>query len=290
MRNEVYIIVNLQPEAIANAQMALNEVREITQHPFELSKSVEEIQTIDTVNQILGDRIEELGLARPADIPKDRIRVFTQDVFDILKPDSDTLAHYNPTKDTIHLPRTESTTNFAGSLIHEGLHYHSVKTIKLDKGDIYPKRNGYNMGTKMLGLDEATVSIMTYLLMSEHFTDFSDDTRLSYQDYVPILNGILNGISETSGKDKSDVWKTIQKGLFVPGMHALKDIERTFGKYSLKLLGLLGHEEAFTSTPSELTLLIYGYFTNPDPNARMDILEHVYTNLPVSKRDANPAQ
>lgn len=190
----------------------------------------------------------------------------------------------------IALMRKDSRLEELISSQHEIIHFASFNNISINWQDVFERRSGYSLSHGRLnGFNEGIVQRLTAELVIKNFQSFNEvadgETEEeaiellldSYTDEQSVLKTIIDVISKHRGEDRDTTWMKIKKGLFTGHMMHLRDIDRAFGKGSLKLLSLYG------SSPSgdpekdrKIDELILRYFTSADDSERPDLYNQIW--------------
>ena len=94
-------------------------------------------------------------------------------------------------------------------------------------------------------------------------------------EYAAILNAIINKIAEHSGRDGGEILQTFEKGLFKGNLLHLKEVDKVFGKGSLRLLSFLSSCETKEKN-KQVAPLIEKYFTAENEEDRAAAKAEVY--------------
>ncbi len=259
--------------------------------PFEgePEKTPEELEVISTINDYIQQEFEELNLGDAPVISPEQVHILPTKIYKELTK-SEGGGRYIPENNTSLCEKGTNRLQLYAVMLHESIHMVSAQKYyaktKIERGELNEYRTGY--GTKNVldqhehfrGLNEAVVENTTkdilyknknHLIEKFNITEEeSRNTHLSYAGYRAILDVIIGKVAKRKGENKATTWKRIKKGQFTGEMMHLRDIEETFGKGGLRVLGALG--SGTKNLPEEETNeKILQYFTTEDESERDNI-------------------
>ena len=269
--SEDEIIGNGTQDQLANAKQFLDQekVGGKTPLPGELLKNSEESQFISTVKQALKDEFTSLNISQNPQVSDEQFHIFGEDGFsDNFGPDAPD-AVTDTMSSAVFLNRDRYPDRFAFyvALFHEGIHLSSHQKFHLFEGSlpIATYRAGYtNMDFRkrphrehFRGFDEAVVDMTTRELIEKNWKNLSANlhftgedksyleslktaTDTGYGEYDQIIDFVIDGVAERKGEARDIVWNRFKKGVFTGEMMHLRDVERVFGKGTLRILAHLG--------------------------------------------------
>ena len=259
-------------------------------HEGELEKTPEELEVIATINEYLKQEFEEMGIKDTPSINPEQIHILPPEIFK--KYSKNGSGVYSPMYNSTICKREENRLQLYKTMLHECVHMVSAQKYHADikKKDISEYRTGYGLKNVMdqhehfRGLNEAITENITKDILHKNKDNLikkfnipeeeSNNTNLSYTDYRAILNVIIKKVAKYKGEDEAIVWKRIKKGQFTGEMMHLRDIEKTFGKGSLRVLASLG--SGTKDLPEEeINEKILRYFTIEDIAERDSIAHKV---------------
>lgn len=176
------------------------------------------------------------------------------------------------------------------SLFHEVVHYASFESVGADWRNIVGFRSGYALPHKdFSGFNEGVVQRLTAELIIKNFPSFKEmvDGKTekeaiellldSYTDEQSVLKTIIDRVSEYRKVNRETTWMKIKKGLFTGSMMHLRDMDRAFGKGSLKLLSFYGSSPSGDPEKDQrIDELIFCYFTSDDDSERPDLYNQIW--------------
>ncbi len=233
----------------------------------ELEKTPEQLSLIDKTNTVFAREFHELGLTsifEPID-PRS-VHFLTPQVHKDLFPSARSEAHTETrfravvVTDDIAVGVGERTFVF----LHEAVHYFSKQGIVYNPSIDSPSRSrsGYSIDTRtgayFEGLNEAIVDSVASMVQERNFKMFYGEQQdfpiivASYPEEIKVLEAIVEKLFEYNNVPKSDISKNIISGLFTGDMSWLKDIDKVFGKGSLKLLAKFGRSEEYADIQEDI--------------------------------------
>lgn len=135
------------------------------------------------------------------------------------------------------------------------------------------------------GLNEAIIQLTTFDILTKHkeelFSEFNiteeekNKFRDGYGAYEHIFVIIAKRVAKNLGISPKDYWLRFKKNLFVGNLMFLRDIERTFGRGSLRVLAFLGSSSSH-AYDQDLIGLFEKYFTSDDMAERNQIADKIF--------------
>ncbi len=231
----------------------------------EMEKTEEDIKMLNMLNDFIKDEMLSLGIKHYEPLPAEKVHILPQKIFEKHNPQSSKMggslaASFNPADDTLYINKgvSDSRALMLMSILHEALHRTSTMKFYADKKTIYNARIGYSLKSawkkegrqkKLSGFNELMVHYTTLKILLKNIKkleklgiskkDIKGVTTV-YDQYYPILALITKKVSEDTGIPPDQVFANFEKGQFQKTILALKDIEKSFGRGSLKILSLLG--------------------------------------------------
>ncbi len=254
----------------------------------EIEKTSEQLRMISVANQLIADEIAQLGISGYESIDPDRIHILREET------GSKTLegGSYTSANNSIRIEISESSTSisFFSTLVHEMIHYASMQRFYSDHEDnVMEARVGYKIRSEwkdpirrnmLRGFNEIVVE-MTIIKILHNASDIlktefgitEDDLAgpvYSYTEYAPLMYKILEELAVYKKIPIDDVFSELERGQFDSNLFVLKDIERLFGKGSLKILAYLGQLND-PALQSQMDQMVFEYFntTNQDKRAAL---------------------
>jgi hypothetical protein len=266
--------------------------------PGELEKNQEELKAIEIINELLSKYITSLGLKAKEYLHPDRVHFVDGKTAKKKFSDSSHGAEYNPLHDSI-LANTESMTekgrlHLYRVLLHELTHYYSYKADFAigEKEKIIHYRLGYDLYNvfddmtheHFRGFNEAITEKISQEILQTNLVYLKDEFKVTndeisksrfrgiYDDYIDLLNMIINKMAEELKVSVDSIWKNFKKGYFSGDMMQLRDIEKVFGPGSLRVLGALYSPGSVKRGSNRKSLDKINEFFAEEDQAKRDIL------------------
>ncbi len=254
---------------------------------------------VETLNDLL------LGEAEKLDVdfdryffPSDHIHLLDGDMYKLITG-CKSVAVYRTQDDNVlinwHKVLHPNSYTYVKLLVHEILHNYSFQAVhiskdkKLNHKQITDYRNGYlsiNPSERghehFRGLNEAVIERYAAELVTQNKERFDYATNgraaiggeqidLVYQSERKVLDVIIKGLASAGEKEEDEIWTEMKRGLFNGNLLHLKDVDKVFGKGSLRVLAALGQNshpsglDKFTEKKNELILK---YFESKNESER----------------------
>jgi len=258
-------------DQLAHAREFLIQERAIGKTPLhgESIKTSEEKQFVSSARQVLQGEFSNLNIPHDQQFTDEQFHIFHDDRFiDNFGPHAPD-AVTDTMSSAVFLNRDRYPDRFAFyvALFHEGIHLASHQKFHLFEGSlpIATYRAGYtNMDfckrphrEHFRGFDEAVVDMTTRELIEKNWQNLSSTlhfnendkaylgslktaTDTGYGEYDKIIDFVIDGIAQNKGEAREAVWNRFKKGVFTGEMMHLRDVERVFGKGTLRVLAHLG--------------------------------------------------
>lgn len=173
---------------------------------------------------------------------------------------------YKAGKDAVYINREKVNTavEYFVVLLHELVHAYSSQKFYVDKEQkVYDARLGYGlrsiwkknkMPNAFWGLNEFMTEMIVYVIMSRNAERLEKELNISsekvedgstyaYMRYGKIINGVIDKIVAHQKEPRAKIIGRLHRGLFENTILKLKDVEKVFGKGSLRILASLGSWE-----------------------------------------------
>lgn len=261
----------------------------------ELKKTPEELKVIEKISQYLQEELNLLGVEKNVGILPEQFHFLPGEKFKKYFPkeeSADQIAlHYGAGQSAYFNKDGLNRMDLYHSMLHESVHIASVhkhyiahgagpKQYRISYGLTRPKsKENY-----FIGLAEAVTEKTAWDIFSRHKKEFVDDFNVStaeeknigptYLDYINIVNIIVEKIAKRRGEPSEETWKRFKKGQFTGEMMHLRDVEKTFGKDSLEVLGLLGRPRR-QGSDKWITKRILKYFQTEDIEERKKLADEL---------------
>jgi len=216
--------------------------------PEELEKDTKTIKFINSLNRFIEKEFKELEIEQePKEIKPEQVHLLPEKIYKTEFP-NESRAVYLPFKKSIFInPKAfNNVSEFYASIIHEFIHLESFfedKNTTLRSGYRFLKKENNKTQTQFRGLNEMIIDKFAKEIFEKNKKDLkkininSETKKLSSEKYSPlILNKIIEKIAQKKDQKQEKVWKRFKKSLFTGKMMHLRDVERVFGKNSLRLL------------------------------------------------------
>ncbi len=269
--SEAEIIGLASQQQKTHAQEFLKKEKAVGKYAIEgeSRKTLNDRQFIKTANHFIQEELKDLEIT---DFPSfsannfhifnntDHTRQFGQDAPDAVTDTMSSAVFLN--KD-----RYENRFAFFVALFHEGVHLVSHQKFQYYQGNlpVATYRAGYTntdfrknpYSEHFRGFDEGVVDLITRESIEKNWDEISkqlhftsdNKTQLEalktsattgYGDYSEVIRFLLSKVAENNNEPYETVWRRIKEGVFTGDMMHLRDIERAFGKGSLRILAYLG--------------------------------------------------
>lgn len=179
------------------------------------------------------------------------------------------------------------------SLLHEVVHQISYRSVYAnpETRETYVIRSGYNNNQAteehhehFRGMNEAVVDSIVKEVLQKHAAELVKDFNITdkeqkesvnyYDDYMDVLNIVMEKIAGKNNEGKTAVWTRFKKGEFSGEMMHLREVERTFGNGALRVLAALGSGTR-NMRFSKLVEQMKSYFRTDDTAAQEKIAKEI---------------
>ena len=260
----------------------------------EIKKSKETLAFLERINGYLNAELEDLGLKKVV-LDARRIHILPPEDFKKNFPDAESTGIYLNTKDGIYVTQDTSRLPLYHALLHEVVHQISYRSFydDIERKKFSIMRSGYTntqaseeKHEHFRGLNEAVVDTIVKEIFVKHQNELIEDFGITdeeqrasvpyYHDYMEILDLVMDKIALKNGESKELVWSRFKKGEFTGEMMHLRDVERTFGKGSLRVLAALdsGMKDIRFSKLMERAII---FFQVDDDETREKIAKEILT-------------
>jgi hypothetical protein len=287
---EQFIFKGEKPEDSSEIVESLHEIQKEGEKPIkgEIEKSESENRFIVKCNSYLNGELADLGVEEKSDITPEAVHFLPSKVFKKLNPEN-LSASVSLGENSIQIDKQEmrGRLDLYKTVTHEMVHTAAFrkKQIQTEGGIIkvdtlrggYLTRNPESPDHEHFrGLGEAIVEKTTMDILKKHAGEIVADFNISPEeqkqpvdwqyDNMEVLNAIIRKIAESSGEEESIEWEKFKKGQFTGEMMHLRDIEKVFGKGSLRVLAAMGPDSGDGSNKR-----ILSYFETDDKKERSKI-------------------
>ncbi len=245
----------------------------------EREKTSEERESIKRIIEIIQEEQANLGVS---------VSSLKESCFHIFQSDNHrNSGKYDLETNTIWIAGNSSTI-IKKIAIHEGIHAASYKDGEIHLGSrsqvlhFTPQRVGYRGGSSremLRGFNEMVTEKMTQELVATHEKDLNMNhaeivafNKKSYPKHLAILDIIIGNFT-TTGSTPSDIWTKMKRGLFTEQIFFLREIEKKYGKGSLRVLASMDSCSNVDLQPdifnqSEIYQAIYDFFITTNQQER----------------------
>lgn len=237
---------------------------------MELKKSPEEIKFIELLNKIIEEEFNNLNLDFKK-INLNQIKFLKELDFKKYKDSDNIPAFFDVDKNIIvlnhdHSGFLENRFRLLVTLIHEMIHYYSFQKYNIESEEeklmYYSERVGYTIKNykkreiKFIGLDEAVVDICTQEIIKKNQQTFIKELNISkdekdsfkfadmyFYEYSYFIRALIRKMANNNKEKEEVLLNSFIQGQFSGNMMHLREIEKFFGKDSLRILSKLGTNE-----------------------------------------------
>ena len=290
---------NLSPERREKFAEKYKEVEKEAMTPYgnELEKSEKAKEVINFINACLNKKFNEMGL-RYGNIPLEKIHIFSKENFEKTFPSKKDLNGFSlSTLKEANIKASDI--EIAGifkAILHEMVHLASYNVYFANTSSDELKENyrsGYfnvqhqseNCHCHFSALDEGVVDLVVSEIVQENLDTIfkmldlqKDDWKNVswYHDELNLINIIAEKISTQKGESVDDVCKKFKRGLFSGEMMHLRDVEKVYGKSSLRILSYFEPNiEKNDNESISFKEKIYEFFETDDDNRRGELRNEI---------------
>lgn len=255
---------------------------------------------ITLAGSVFTEHFRRLEIPLQKEFPKERFRFLSQQEFDAEFPRLEgALGMHGVDEDFVIVDQNKSEELFL-TILHEMTHDVAVKKSKFDvNGKLVSYINGYMVGKIVTdsagkssvklhfdGLNEGVVE-MTALRVAARYSDDFDDFGISkedlgkaltghqYKDATIVVSSIVSVLARETNSDELEIWKQIERGQYTGEMAWVYEVDRVFGKGSLRVLdSLIAWPK--TDTEREYNKKILKYFQMKDADERAAFQSEIY--------------
>lgn len=277
---------------------------------YELPKNEEDLEMISRLNLWIEEYLKNIGgegFVKKVD--PEQIIILSDDDFvkigrDIFDSDwSSYSGKMIPGVDIIFVKRLPETERFGiiVSLLHEVVHVNSKFRLNIFKNDERGgSRSGYS--TKSVkkdkhnefesyeyfdGLNEAIVQMTTLDILDKHTEELEKDYSITkkeqtafrrqdiYVGYEYIFRIMIKKLAQEFNLSQMEYWKKFRRNLFTGDLMFLRDVEKVFGKGSLRVLSFMGAHASHAQN-LELIKLFERYFLTDNQTERKEVAEKIF--------------
>jgi len=271
----------------------------MTPYTNELKKSEKATEIIGFVNACLKKEFEKMNL-QYKEIPIQKIHVFSKEGFEKTFYDKKEAPNgfYSATFKEANIKASDDVA-IAGvlkSIIHEMVHLasHNAYFANPDNEELKENyRTGYfnnqyqseNYHFHFMGLNEGIIDLVVSEIVQDNLDTILKMLAIEKEDWKDVNwyydeSGLINRIAEkiAQQKDESfdDVYMKFKRGLFSGEMMYLRDVERVYGKDSLRILSYLNSSvEKDDSKGIYFKEKIYEFFETDNEERRKELHDEI---------------
>ncbi|MCC2630863.1 MAG: hypothetical protein K0S38_672 [Candidatus Paceibacter sp.] len=258
---------------------------------FELEKTPEELKMIRMSNDIIQNEFQGYGIQKEFHIDPEQIHIYSPEAYQEKYPGETIISSAESRGKTIDMQRFESKETMFIIMMHEMIHLaaHTAfyAEVEGEVGIVHRAKTGYRLDSpwkekgkeKFVGLNEAVVELTTHIFMLRHKAEIVEtlginfeSMNLGYYNEWLVFDSIVKTIAKSAEVKYENIVNDYIVAQFTGGMMHLRDIDRLYGKGSLRILALLGHKE-------ELTPFIQEYFETDSEAKRQEVREKLLPHI-----------
>ena len=302
-------------ETVAGFDREVEKILSATKQ-FELPKNEEDLRIIEKINIWLEEYFKNIGAEEfVKKIKADQFVILQENDFVKIGHDmfdSDWSHHHAkmmPGMDIVFVKRLPETEKFAAlvSYLHEAVHIESRFKLNafVSKEGVEDPRGMHRLGYSIKstkkgkdeklenydyfdGLNEAITQMITLDILRQHGQELERDYSITpeeqknfkfkdgYMGYEYVYMVMLQKLAENLNQNPRDYNKKFNKNIFTGDLMFLRDVEKVFGKGSLRVLAFMGSHPPHASD-LEMIKFFEGYFLTEDENERKEIVEKIFS-------------
>lgn len=268
----------------------------------EVEKDETEIALVNLVNDCLKEEFEGLDMVPLDKIKPSQIHMMSDEGFDNffqkhgIQNATDAAVGRAVVIDKSAYVNKEALKGYLEELsviLHESIHLLGYDKYSIDRKEasITTYRIGYvvrnlksdDAPALMIGLNEAVVEKLTLEILEKNKIkiverlniqsqeDWESGIGKSYSTEIAMLDLLTAKISVTNGEPQESVWSRFKKGHFTGEMMHLRDIDRAYGRGSMRVLSHM----TWPDPNKELILKVLKYFLSRDENEKLEIISEL---------------
>ena len=249
-------------EELAQAEKSLKKWAGESAVPVEgeEEKTEEDRAYIDKANDLLQRRLADLGVSYTP-IPSEKIHILSAEAYEKRLGNSVDHGFTSAFDDAIFINKDKHNggADLLDTLIHEMVHRASKhRFFGSEEHGMVPARVGYRLASPwkepegraaLTGFNEVVTEYMAVRIMEATKDELEQELGIArkdveefpygYAQYNNVFSKIVRGAAATKGISVREVIDDFERGQFAENLFALKVIEDTFGKGSLRVLACL---------------------------------------------------
>lgn len=295
---------NLSPERKGRfaEKYAAVEKEAMTPYASELQKSERAKEIIYFINACLRKKFDEMNLEYE-DIPIEKIHIFSEEAFEKKFSDKKgpSTSFASSTLKEANIKVSDDAASVFKAILHEMVHIASYNAYFADAHTDELKENyrtGYfnnqnqseNYHYHFKALNEGVTDLVVSEIVQENLdailkmldlqkSDWKDVNW--YHDEGILINRITEKIADQKGEQTDDAYKRFRRGLFSGEMMHLRDVEKVYGKDSLRILSYLESNVGENDVSGiEFKEKIYEFFETDDEERRCVLHDEIMSVRP----------
>ncbi len=302
-------------EELAQAEKSLGKwAEESAMHvEGEEEKTEENRAYIEKANDLLQRRLADLGIPYTP-ISPEKIHLLSAEAYEKRLGNSADHGSTSAFDDAIFVNKDKhhGGADLLDTLVHEMVHRASKhRFFGSEEHGMVPARIGYQLASPwkepegraaLTGFNEIVTEYMAVRILEATKDELEEELGIAkkdieefsygYAQYNNVFSKIVRGVAMTKGISVGEVMDSFERGQFAENLFALKDIEATFGKGSLRVLACLGVLHDSTER-EKVDALVEQYFSSNNQDERARLQEEVrssferawYTQMAQSEKD-----
>ena len=288
-------------EELAQAEKSLEKWAEESAVPVEgeEEKTEEDRAYIDKANDLLQRRLADLGIPYTPVSPE-KIHLLSAEAYGKRLGNSADHGFTSAFDDAIFVNKDKhhGGADVLDTLVHEMVHRASKRRF-FGSGEhgMVPARIGYRLASPwkepegraaLTGFNEIVTAYMAVRILEATKDELEEELGIAkkdieefpygYAQYNNVFSKIVRGVAMTKGISVGEVMDSFERGQFAENLFALKDIEATFGKGSLRVLACLGVLRD-PVVREKIDTLVERYFGSDDQDERARLQEEIRSSF-----------
>lgn len=288
-------------EELDNAEVSLRKWAEESAVPVEgeEEKTEEERAYIDKANDLLQRRLADLGVSYTP-IPPEKIHLLSAEAYGKEIGSSRGGGVTFVVDDVIFMNKDKYNggADLLDALVHEMIHLVSKhRFFENEEHGMITARTGYQLrspwkeseGREVLtGFNEIITEYMAVRILEATKDELVqelgiarkdiEEFQYAYAQYDDVFSKIIRGVAADKGLSVREVMDDFERGQFAENLFALKDIEHTFGKGSLKVLACLGVLRDPVAR-EKVDTLVENYFSSDNQDEKASLQKEIRSSF-----------
>ena len=265
----------------------------------EEEKTEEERAYIGKANDLLQRRLADLGVLYTP-IPSEKIHMLSAEAYEKRLGNRADHGFTSAFDDAIFInkDKPQGGADLLDTLVHEMVHRASKhRFFGSEEHGMVPARIGYQLASPwkepegraaLTGFNEIVTEYMAVRILEATKDELEQELGIAkkdveefqygYAQYNEVFSKIVRGVAAMKGISVREVIDDFERGQFAENLFVLKDIERTFGKGSLKVLACLGVLRDLAER-EKVDALVKQYFSSDNHDERVRLQEEVRSSF-----------